>query len=594
MAKDRYTTLGAKLGPRIAAIMAEHHVATERKLLGTRHQLHMATFEAASTMIGKELAAASGDLLGELASHPATPPHTARLLKLAAGGEGQGGAITAAQLLGGSAAGSLGLIFSNALYPAVSAIVGRDPHIPPSPQSLAILVAKGLIGYNHAQDQAEGQGMGTAWFEALVEASRAWPDIPVILELWRRGEIDNREASRLLERVGMPADVFGPILSLKRQFLAPADAALGLLRGNLNEGRAREIAKVNGLEWEDFKTLEENTGEPPALEELLMLWRRGKIDTAKLDHGIRQSRVRNEWIDTVHELSVIPPSAEEALNALLEGQIPEEEAKRRYREAGGDPTWFKHAFDSQGSAPSPVELGEMANRGIIPWNGTGPTVTSFHQGFLEGPWRNKWLESMRKLAEYYPPPRTLTTLVRNAAISKKEATRLFRAQGLTPQLAAAYIDSATTDKTLQQKHLALGEISQLYTDQAIDRGEAEKMWEDLGYDKHESHFLAVLADLARVKRFTETAISTIHSRYTGHVIDRAEAGTDLDNLQVPASQRGSLLHLWDLERKAKVKRLTEAQVVKAVKKNLLTRPQGAERLVKMGYPQEDAKILLEL
>jgi hypothetical protein len=52
----------------------------------------------------------------------------------------------------------------------------------------------------------------------------------------------------------------------------------------------------------------------------------------------------------------------------------------------------------------------MANRGIIPWSGSGPRSTSFEQAFLEGPWRNKWLGPFRKAAEYFPPPRTITAM----------------------------------------------------------------------------------------------------------------------------------------------------------------------------------------
>jgi hypothetical protein len=416
----------------------------------------------------------------------------------------------------------------------------------------------------------------------------------VVLELWRRGEIEAGEASQLMRHLGIPADVFGPILSLRRQFLAPADAALGKLRGTMNDGRAHEAARVAGITDEDFQTLVDNTGEPPAVEMLLSLWRRGKISTEKLDHGIRQSRVRNEWIDIVHEMSVIPPSPAEALNAYLEGQIPREEAVKRYREGGGDPTWFEHAFNAEGEAPTPNMLSELANRGIIPWGGEGPKVTSFKQGFLEGPWRNKWEESMRKLAEYLPPPRTITALVGNASLSKKEAYQLFRKQGLTPDLAEAYVKSATTDKTAKQKNLAVTQISALYRDQAIDREQAVKMWGDLGYDQHEAHFLATLTDLERIQRFTETAISTIHSRYTGHAVKRHEASSDLDQLGVPAKQRNSLLEMWDLERDAKVKRLTAAEVHKAVHKNLLTEEQGMNRLEQMGYPRRDAEIYLAL
>lgn len=594
MAKDRYSSLGAKLGPRLAKIFADAQVHTERRLLDSKHRLGMHLFEDMSDMIGTEYRAAAGDLLEAVAQAHEGEDHHRRILRLAARGQGQGGAILGSMILGSGTSGALSTIFNNGLYPGVASIVSADPHLPPGPETLAQLAARGFVDYGQAQNAAEGQGRPSGWFEAEVEATRAWPDLTVVLELWRRGEVDAGEASRLMRHLGIPAEVFGGILSLRRQFLAPADAALGKLRGTVNEHRALEAAHAAGLTDEDFQTLVDNTGEPPALQELLSLWIRGKISTAKLDHGIRQSRIRNEWIDVIHELHYQPPTPQEALNALLQGQISEAEARRRYKEGGGDMSWFQHAFDAEGTAPSPVELGDMANRGIIPWGGTGPHRTSFEQGFLEGPWRNKWSEPMRKLAEYLPPPRTITTLVGNASLSKKEAYKLFRKQGLTADLAEAYVKSATTDKTAKQKALAVSQISQLYRDQAIDREQAVKMWGDLGYDNHEAHFLAVLADLERVQRFTETAISTIHTRYTGHAIVRHQASTDLDQLGVPAKQRNSLLAMWDLERDAKVKRLTAAEVHKAVKKGLLTEQQGMHRLEQMGYPAEDATIYLQL
>lgn len=594
MAKDRYSSLGAKLGPRLAKMFADAHVHAERQLLHSKHRLAMHVFEDASNMIGGEFHATSGDLLKEMREHPETAPHAARLLKLAGDGKGQGGAISAAMMLGGGATSSFSTILSNALYPAVAAIVAKDPHIPPGVGQLALLTSKGLLDYGKAQESAEGQGIGGGWFESLVEASRAWPEVPVVLELLRRGEIDDREASRLFQRVGIPADVFGPMLKLRRQLLQPADAALGTLRNTISEGRARDIYEAAGLTKGDFQVLVDNTGEPPPLEELLMLWRRGKIDTDRLNRGIRQSRVRDEWVDIVHELKIQPPTQDEALAALLEGQIPRDEAHRRFVEAGGDPTWFQAAFDSRGSAPSPVEAGEMANRGIIPWNGKGPGATSFEQAFLEGPWRNKWSGPMRRLAEYYPPPRSIPPLIRTNSISKKEAVKLLREQGLRPDLAEAYVRSATAEKIATPIRLASSSIGDLYRDQAIDREQAVKMWGDLGYDKHEAHFLALLSDLQRVQRYTETAISTVHSRYTAHIISRQEAVADLNELKVPHGQRDSLLSMWDLERRAKAKVLTEAQVVKAHKKELISEHSALARLEKMGYPREDAEILLQL
>lgn len=594
MAKDRYSTLGAKVGPRIAQMVSAAQTETERNLIGTKHRIGMSIFTAASDMIGGEYRSAAGDLFEELAADYEGPEYVRRVLNLVGGGHGQGSAILGSMLLGGGAQNAIGTILSNYLYPSVANIVRQNPHIPPDPGTLATLVAKRHLDYAKGLAAAEGQGTAAGWFSSLVDTAYTQLDPTLVIELLRRGIIDQGEAVRLLEHAGLSGQAIGGTLDLRREHLAPADAALALLRNAIGKDRAFQAAHVAGLDDADFEVMVDITGEPPAVEELLRLWRRGKINDGKLAEGIRQSRVRDEWVPIIKEMGIIPPSPAEALNAYLQGQIPREEAFKRYKEAGGDPTWFQAAFDSEGAAPTPNMLGELANRGIIPWDGEGPKVVSFKQGFLEGPWRNKWLKPMEKLAQYFPPPRTITTLIKDGAIGKKEAYKLFVEQGLTPQLAEAYLVSASGTKVKKQKELAASQIGQLYTDQAIDAQTAKGMWEDLGYDAQEAHFLLVLAEFARVQRYTETAISTVHSRYVAHVIDEQTASTALDKLDVPAGQRNSLLGLWKLEREVKVKRLTAAEIKTAVKKDLLTVEEATGRLERMGYPADDAAIFLKL
>jgi hypothetical protein len=54
-----------------------------------------------------------------------------------------------------------------------------------------------------------------------------------------------------------------------------------------------------------------------------------------------------------------------------------------------------------------------------------------------------------------------------------------------------------------------------------------------------------------------------------------------------------MLSLWDIEASAHIRHLTEAQVVKAVHKQLITPDDGAARLVAMGYSADDADLLLK-
>jgi hypothetical protein len=55
-----------------------------------------------------------------------------------------------------------------------------------------------------------------------------------------------------------------------------------------------------------------------------------------------------------------------------------------------------------------------------------------------------------------------------------------------------------------------------------------------------------------------------------------------------------LLAIWDLEKESLTVQLTAAQIVGAVKKQLLDRGEALDRLVQRGYTQDDADILLRL
>ena len=72
-----------------------------------------------------------------------------------------------------------------------------------------------------------------------------------------------------------------------------------------------------------------------------------------------------------------------------------------------------------------------------------------------------------------------------------------------------------------------------------------------------------------------------------------QASGDLDTLGIPAAQRDYLLKIWTLEQSVNVKVLSEAEIAKAVKKQLITPEDGLARLENLGYSADDAALLLE-
>lgn len=586
--------LGARLGPRLAQMLAA--TLTEHKRQGLPLEAdarHLASWKTL-TALGQEF----GDVFNAtfepvLDIADALPPSLARIMQTAASGQRQGTSFGMGAAVG-VALGPFSTLFDNLLAHPIYDAVALKPSLIPTIDGLARLFAIGNLSEADYVKFASWLGFDDSWAASLAMLQESIPTLDLLFALRNREIIDDVDVDQMMERLGYSGRRRNWLRKLRFQILSPADAALAVLRGNMDSELGATIAAESGVTADSFQVLIDNTGEPPAVEALISLYRRGKIEKDRLERGIRQSRVRNEWIPEVELLGVVPPTHVDILEAYLEGQIDRPQAFDLYQKLGGDPDYFELLYNTRGNAPTPVEAGVMANRGIIPWEGTGPGATSFEQAFLEGPWRNKWLPSFQRLSEYFPPPRTVTALYRERAISKEQAIDLLERQGLSEQLATAYTVGASNGRLATAHDLAIGQISELYEFQAIDRNKASELLAAHGYDPDEVNYLLWLADFTREKKFIEAAIGRVRNLFVGHKLAYNDAVTDLDQLSVPAGQRDHLLKLWELERRANVRLLTPAQIRQASNRGILEVAEATERLVQQGYSEADAGIYLQL
>lgn len=374
--------------------------------------------------------------------------------------------------------------------------------------------------------------------------------------------------------------------------ITPAELADMVVKNILKQEEAAQEARKSGVPEKDFDLMVKVNGEPPAIGELLTLFRRHQVTDEQLTKAIRQSHIRDEWIDTVKRMGIQFPTPAFYLEALLKGQIDHDDAHQKYIEAGGDPDSFQLEYDTGGEAPTPDQAAEMAKRRIIPWSGRGPGVVSYEQAFLEGRWRNKWMQPFHDASDYLPPPRTVTAMLKEGALTTDEAQELLEKQGLTPHLAAQYIIAASKQKTAKQRDLTVATIEKLVIDRAITEEQALSYLKHLDYDDADAGYIIALAKAQRLDKFRDSAITAVHSQFVERKIDESVAGTTLDRFGIPSQQRDDLIALWKLERTARVRVLTAAEVKKAVNKSVIDADAGLQRLVDMGYSEDDAKIYL--
>lgn len=381
--------------------------------------------------------------------------------------------------------------------------------------------------------------------------------------------------------------------------LSPETAAELVARGFIVQSQGEDQAVRSGVSSENFAKLVQASRHAPPFEALVAGVRRGLIggfgagDAAgSLTDGLNDLGIDPKWWDLLNALVVNKPTGEAALQALLEGQIDEDLAKQLWVQAGEDPDWFQHAFDSQGAAPTPDMAGTMANRGIIPWDGQGPGVTSFQQAFLEGPWRNKWEPAMKALQEYLPPPRTVTAMMHNGSLTDAQALALFRKEGLSVELAAAYVADAHHAKAAATKDLTQAQISALYRDGKITEARAEQLLVALGYSQANAALVLSLANVQKADTHVTAAIGRVRTLYVAHKITAKAAKDSLISLKVAADQATELMDLWDIEIGINVRQLTPAQIMAAWSAQVISQAEAQTELEHLGYTEFDAWVLM--
>ncbi|HEY6278454.1 MAG TPA: hypothetical protein VIX86_19235 [Streptosporangiaceae bacterium] len=510
-------------------------------------------------------------------------PHIADHLQKMASGHHQWQAI--AGFTAGASASALSEVITNELAPAVYALVGANPHIEIDAQSAARSVAIGTTGYASGINALRHWGYQDQVGATYITLAQSWPSVGAILDMRNRGLISDAEAQTYLKRTGLPDQAIGIMLATRAALISPADAALAVLRTNITQAEGEHLAAMSGISAADFAILIGNTGEPLALESLLEAFRRNFIDQARLDRGIRQSRVRNEWIDVAHALRYRPMSAADAVDAAVQGHLTLAEAKAKAEQDGLEPGDFDALYLTAGEPLSRTEMQALYNRGLV-------TADEVAQAIRESRVKDKYIPDALKLHVRLPEARQVVAMITHGAATKAQAAQLLTEIGYSAEVAGLLIAEGTNARVTGSHALTMANVEVLYKDKLITAAHAAELLHHLGYDDADAAYLMAIWDFAAGVAITRQAIGMVRGKYVARLIDWGIAAGMLDQLNVAATARDNYHRVWDIERQTVIRTLTEAQNVAAHKAGLLTGPEALARLANLGYSDDDAHLLL--
>jgi hypothetical protein len=514
------------------------------------------------------------------------PPELEKALEFIAHGQGELAEVLNSLGIGGAISGSILSGISNYLAPINQRLIATDPNSLLDAATLASLVQRGWIGEEEAHAEAQRGGMNDNRFRLLHRLAENYPSLGETLELWRRGLISEGDAAEYLERNAVSGEQISLLLNLKREHIGVPDAALAVLRGHLTEAEGEAIAAFSGVTPEDFKTIIYNTGEPPGLMQMLEGLRRGFISDSELQKGIRQSRVRDEWIPLVEKLRFSPASPADAVNAVVQGHLPEDTAKQIAEWGGLRPEDFGWLVENAGNPMSNMQAIELWNRGVI-------SQQRVEEAIREGRTKDKYIPNMLNLRVKIPPPFEVVKMVSTGGVSPSRGAELLHHSGYESDVVTGLVHAATSEQATKAKALAQSQVEELYEELAISEAEALQHLRVLGVSEANGRLILKVADLKRERKLIDAAMTPIKTQYTARHIDEVEASTYLDKLGVPSGQRDLYLSLWTIERASKREVLTPAQVVSANRLGLIPDAAAEQRLVDHGYSLEDARILLD-
>lgn len=578
---------GGGIAAKLAKVVADASVYSKQRLSPHMVQLGVQAFTDATNHVSDEVRGVFGPVFQRALEDPDMPEEFRPLLKELAQGRGQAWAWIAGSALGAIMGGALQDAMYNAWLPVSYGLIAQSPNKLVEPAALAAAETRGLLPIGEAYEDAAKQGIRGKQFDRLRELAKQRIDVSSIIALFRLGTFSQQEAITRLHRLGFQQDDARDLLNLALVQLTPQEAADAVNRDLMTLSEGQQTAKTYGMQPKDFDRLVGLGGMPLSAQELGDAYRRGIINDERFNRGIVQGPIRKEWFDVIRALQFSRMSTVDAADAVNQGHMTLEEGKRIAHENGLVPEDFDTLIQTAGQPPGIEFATEALNRGLI-------NEAQFREMFLESRIKNRYLSLLLQMRIRLIPQETVRLLYRNGVYSRENTLRTLQAHGFSPNDAASLLALEETRQDETTKELTRAQIVDMYDEQILDEASARELLTGLGYAEANVDLMIALADIKRVQRYVNAAITRVRSAYLTGKIDENEAMIQLDALQVSPQQKEELITIWGIDRTTVSKTLTAAQIRQAFNRKLITEDDAFARLLAQGYDEVDAGLYLKL
>lgn len=515
----------------------------------------------------------------------------------------------------GTAAGTAtAAALAPALQEEVNLAWSTFPNRPVGAGPLAAGVAQGQVDPKAAKAEARLSGYSGAAFDTMVAIANVGPPLGAALDAFRRGTLDPTEYQAALKRAGIEPEWFHALLGLRDARLSPETVANAVQQGHVpNDGilppivtegppfdiplttidiDATDEAAAHGVDESRLKVLANLAGLPPAAGELREMLNRGYITPEAAVAGIREGHTKTKWTGPTLALRAAVLSATEAASARLRTWISKEEADAIGAMHGYTPEQMELLFLNRGRPASPTQMWRGWARKATGPRGVPVSYEDHAKAIAISDIRPEYAEMLWEIRYNYPPLFQLNRLVDAGAITPEVAAQWAEYNLEAPEVVAALLAYWKKGGTSGGKEATAANLRAEYEGLYIDRATLTAGLTDLGYSAHDADVLADLGDAARVKTYRDRVVTAIYKAFLAHKLTDAQARVALADDGIDAAAIGHLLDLWQREAGLTRHELTEAQIVAAYRRAVLSFDQALAELVERGRSDADARTLL--
>lgn len=400
----------------------------------------------------------------------------------------------------------------------------------------------------------------------------------------------------------MRYDVSTAIQLRYRDIIPQQDYVTYMRSQGLNEDRAREIFELGKQLLDGYQVI--------ALE------RRGKIAGNEVLTAIAKIGVEPTTYLKLKQVTEVIPAASDIISfAVREVYTPEiaeafgqfdgleevvDKAAADIKAIGLTKETFAKYWAAHWMLPSVGQGFEMVHRDVIPAVSTTDEPLGLDRLMTALDIMPAWRDKLTAIS-YSPFTRVdVRRMHKLGILTDEDLVRAYMDLGFDQEKAEAMRDftivynfrppeidqTAEDTERAKQKDLTKADVLAGYRDGLLIYDEAKDVLWRLGYSEAETEFYLSREDYRRDSDEVDTQLKYYHDAYVYRVMDYNEVTDRLGGLNLPATRVERLFAVWDLEKLAKSRKPTKAELMTFLRKKVIDEPVFVDEMEGLGYPQK--------